>query len=184
MAEVNDDTPPALDHAPGREPAEPPERPRRRRRLRTLLTEPMWVLGLVVLVDEVDKNIVRGLIDPLKDEFGVGDFAIGVLLSLQLLFNGIVTVPAGYLADRWNRTRAIGSTVIAWSALTAAGAGALTFPMLVGLRSRRARSATTTRPSGGARRSRSRWRCCSPGPASAWRWAGSSARRSAGGRRW
>jgi MFS family permease len=135
MAEVNDDTPPALDHAPGREPAEPPERPRRRRRLRTLLTEPMWVLGLVVLVDEVDKNIVRGLIDPLKDEFGVGDFAIGVLLSLQLLFNGIVTVPAGYLADRWNRTRAIGSTVIAWSALTAAGAGALTFPMLVGLRS-------------------------------------------------
>ena len=81
----------------------------------------MWVLGLVVLVDEVDKNIVRGLIDPLKDEFGVGDFAIGVLLSLQLLFNGVVTVPAGYLADRWNRTRAIGTTVIAWSALTAAG---------------------------------------------------------------
>jgi MFS family permease len=95
----------------------------------------MWVLGLVVLVDEIDKNIVRGLIDPLKDEFGVGDFAIGVLLSLQLLFNGVVTVPAGYLADRWNRTRAIGTTVIAWSALTAAGAGALGFAMLVGLRS-------------------------------------------------
>ncbi|HET8617732.1 MAG TPA: MFS transporter [Acidimicrobiales bacterium] len=106
-----------------------------RRRLPRLLREPMWVLGLVVLVDEVDKNIVRGLIDPLKDEFGVGDFAIGVLLSLQLLFNGVVTVPAGYLADRWNRTRAIGTTVIAWSALTAAGAGALGFAMLVGLRS-------------------------------------------------
>jgi MFS family permease len=89
----------------------------------------------VVLVDEVDKNIARGLIDPLKSEFGVGDFGIGVLLSLQLLFNGVVTVPAGYLADRWNRTRAIGTTVIAWSALTAAGAGAAGFAMLVGLRS-------------------------------------------------
>lgn len=30
----------------------------------------------------------------------MGDFAIGILLSAQLLFNGIVTVPAGYLADR------------------------------------------------------------------------------------
>ena len=93
------------------------------------------MLGLVVLMDEIDKNIVRGLIDPLKADFGVGDFAIGVLLSLQLLFNGVVTVPAGYLADRWNRTRAIGTTVIAWSALSAAGAGALGFGMLVGLRS-------------------------------------------------
>jgi MFS family permease len=109
--------------------------PERTRRLPKLLSEPMWVLGLVVLVDEIDKNIVRGLIDPLKDEFGVGDFAIGVLLSMQLLFNGVITVPAGYLADRWNRSRAIGTTVIAWSVLSAAGAGAFGFAMLVGLRS-------------------------------------------------
>ncbi len=112
-----------------------PLMPERTRRLPKLLSEPMWVLGLVVLVDEIDKNIVRGLIDPLKDEFGVGDFAIGVLLSMQLLFNGVITVPAGYLADRWNRSRAIGTTVIAWSVLSAAGAGALGFAMLVGLRS-------------------------------------------------
>jgi MFS family permease len=107
----------------------------------------MWVLGLVVLVDEIDKNIVRGLIDPLKDHFGVGDFGIGVLLSLQLLFNGVITVPAGYLADRWNRTRAIGTTVIAWSAVTAAGAGAATFAMLVGLRSLLGFGQAVTEPS-------------------------------------
>ena len=82
----------------------------------------MWVLGLVILVDEIDKNIVRGLITPLKEDFGVGDLGIGVLLSLALLFNGLITVPAGYLADRWNRTQAIGHTVVGWSALTAAGA--------------------------------------------------------------
>jgi MFS family permease len=95
----------------------------------------MWVLGLVVLVDEIDKSIVRGLIDPLEAHFGVGDFAIGVLLSMQLLFNGIITVPAGYLADRWHRTKAIGTTVVVWSGLSAAGAGATSFGMLVGLRS-------------------------------------------------
>src|SRR5690606_28589899 len=116
-------------------------------RLPALLAEPMWVLGLVVLVDEVDKNIVRGLIDQLKDDFGVGDFAIGVLLSLQLLFNGVVTVPAGYLADRWNRTKAIGTTVVAWSGLTAAGGLAVGFPMLVGLRSLLGFGQAVTEPS-------------------------------------
>jgi len=107
----------------------------------------MWILGLVVLVDEIDKNIVRGMVDPLKDHFGVGDLAIGVLLSLQLVFNGIITVPAGYLADRWNRTRAIGTTVVGWSLLTAAGAGAMTFPMLVGLRSLLGFGQAVTEPS-------------------------------------
>jgi hypothetical protein len=56
----------------------------------------MWVLGLV-LVDEIDKNIVRGMITPLNNEFGVGDLGISVMLSLALLLNGLVTVPAGYL---------------------------------------------------------------------------------------
>jgi MFS family permease len=100
-----------------------------------IFTEPMWVLGLVVLMDEVDKNIISGMVTPLKDHFGVGDAAIGVLFSLQLLFNGLITVPAGYLADRWNRKQAMGKTVLAWSGLTAAGATAVSFPMLVGLRS-------------------------------------------------
>lgn len=118
-----------------------------RRRFASLASAPMWILGLVVLVDEIDKNIVRGMVDPLKDHFGVGDLAIGVLLSLQLVFNGIITVPAGYLADRWNRTRAIGSTVVAWSMLTAAGAAALTFPMLVGLRSMLGFGQAVTEPS-------------------------------------
>ena len=99
-----------------------------------LFTEPMWVLGFVMLVDEIDKNIVSGMVTPLKEHFNVGDGAIGLLFSVQLLLNGIITVPAGYLADRWNRSRAIGQTVVGWSILTAAGATAVTFPMLIGLR--------------------------------------------------
>ena len=53
--------------------AAPPEAPRARvRGVRRLFTEPMWVLGLVILMDEVDKNIVRGMITPIQDEFAVG----------------------------------------------------------------------------------------------------------------
>ena len=112
-----------------------------------LLTEPMWVLGLVLFMDEVDKNVVRGMITPLKEEFGVGDLGIGVLLSLALLFNGLITVPAGYLADRWNRTRSIGQTVVGWSVLTAGGAASVGFPMLVGMRSALGFGQAITEPS-------------------------------------
>jgi MFS family permease len=127
-------------------PPAPPSR-RRRARLPRLLSEPMWVLGLVVLVDEIDKNIVRGMITPLKAEFGVGDLGISVMLSLALLFNGLVTVPAGYLADRWNRSRAVGRTVVGWSALSALGAAAVNFPMLVALRSALGFGQAITEPS-------------------------------------
>src|SRR4051812_46990461 len=119
----------------------------RRSRLPRFLTEPMWVLGLVLLMDETDKNIVRGLIPQLKADFHVGDLGIGVLLSLALLFNGLITVPAGYLADRWNRTRAIGKTVIGWSALSAAGAASVGFPMLVTMRSTLGFGQAITEPS-------------------------------------
>lgn len=117
------------------------------RRLPYIFREPMWVLGFVILLDEIDKNIIRGMITPLKEEFGVGDFGISVLLSLALLFNGLITVPAGYLADRWHRNRAIGRTVIGWSAITALGASAANFPMLVGLRSALGFGQAITEPS-------------------------------------
>ena len=66
---------------------------------------PMWVVGLTLFVDGMDQYIVRGSSDQIKAAFGVGDTAIGLLFSAFILVNGIVTLPAGYLADRWNRTR-------------------------------------------------------------------------------
>jgi MFS family permease len=94
----------------------------------------MWVLGLVIMVDQIDQNIVRGVVDQLKADFGINDAAIGLLLSAFVLVNGLVTVPAGYLADRWNRTRTIGHTVFGWSAITMITAASQTFAQLLGLR--------------------------------------------------
>lgn len=91
----------------------------------------MWVLGLVILIDQVDQNILRGVIPQLKAAFGIDDFAIGVLASAFVLVNGLVTVPAGYLADRWHRTRTIGHTVVAWSAITMVTAAAQNFGQLL-----------------------------------------------------
>jgi MFS transporter, Spinster family, sphingosine-1-phosphate transporter len=96
---------------------------------------PMWVLGLVIMVDQIDQNIVRGLVTPLKEDLGISDFQIGMLLSSFVLVNGLITVPAGYLADRWNRKRTIGHTVVAWSAITAFSGLFRNFGWLIGVRS-------------------------------------------------
>ena len=95
---------------------------------------PMWVLGATFLVDSLDQNVIRGLVPQLRAHFGVGDLAIGLLMSAFVLVNGVVTLPAGYLADRWHRTRAASAAMAAWSAVSASCAAAPTFGILVALR--------------------------------------------------
>jgi MFS family permease len=95
---------------------------------------PMWMLGLVIMIDQVDQNVVRGLVTPLKEDLGLHDWQIGVLLSAFVDVNGIITVPAGYLADRWNRTRTIGHTVVLWSGITALSGAFRNYGWLVGVR--------------------------------------------------
>jgi len=107
----------------------------------------MWVLGLVVMIDQVDQNIVRGVVTPLKADLGVGDLGIGVLLTSFILVNGVVTVPAGYLADRWHRTRTMGHTIVAWSAITGLTAAMPNFASLVAIRSALGFGQAITEPS-------------------------------------
>lgn len=115
-----------------------------------LSTWPMWLLGLVIMVDQIDQNIVRGIVTPLKEDWGISDAKIGILLSCFVLVNGLVTVPAGYLADRWNRTRTIGHTIVAWSGITAVTAAAPNFWSLVGIRSALGFGQGITEPSAGS----------------------------------
>ena len=95
---------------------------------------PMWVLGCTFMVDSLDQNVIRGLIPQLRAHFGVGDVAIGLLMSAFVLVNGLITLPAGYLADRWRRTKAASAAMTVWSGVSAACAAAPTFGALVVLR--------------------------------------------------
>ncbi|HVM54082.1 MAG TPA: MFS transporter [Acidimicrobiales bacterium] len=101
----------------------------------TVSSWPMWLIGFVIMSDQIDQNIVRGVITPLQEDFGITDAQVGLLLSAFVLVNGLITVPAGYLADRWNRTRTIGHTVMAWSGITALTAAAPNYASLVAVRS-------------------------------------------------
>jgi len=108
---------------------------------------PMWVLGLVIFIDQVDQNILRGVVTPLKHDLGIGDLQIGVLLTAYTIVNGVITVPAGYLADRWNRTRTIGHTIVAWSGLTALTAAMPNYGSLLAIRSALGFGQAVTEPS-------------------------------------
>jgi MFS family permease len=96
---------------------------------------PMWLLGFVVLTDQIDTAILRGVLSTLEVEFGLSELQLGVLASCFVFVNGLVTVPAGYVADRWNRVRTVGNTMIMWSGITALTAASQSYVHLVGVRS-------------------------------------------------
>jgi MFS family permease len=119
-------------------------------RLISVSNWPMWVVGFTLMIDGVDQYIVRGSSDQIEHAFGVGDTAIGVLFSAFILVNGIVTLPAGYLADRWNRTKAMAYVIVAWSVISAVGGLVPTsaFGLLVLVRATLGFGQAVTDPSG------------------------------------
>ncbi len=107
----------------------------------------MWILGLVIMIDQIDQNIVRGAQNEIARDLSLSDTQVGLLLSCFVLVNGLISVPAGYLADRWNRTRTIGHTIIGWSAITAMTAAAPNYGALLGVRSALGFGQAITEPS-------------------------------------
>ncbi len=109
---------------------------------------PMLVLGLVTMVDNADQSIVRGVALQIERTFHVGDFQISLLGAAATVVNALVTMPAGYLADRWHRVRSIMITVLLWSLLSTFGAFSPTFFTLFMVRSLLGFGQGITEPSG------------------------------------
>jgi MFS family permease len=97
-------------------------------------TWPMWVLGFVLAVDSTDQSILRGVQPLIKSSFHLSDAAVGFLASAFVLVNALTTIPAGYLADRVNRTKVIGVTIVLWSGFTALTGACVNFLELIGVR--------------------------------------------------
>ena len=90
--------------------------------------------GLVIMIDQIDQNVLRGVASDLQKDLHLSDLQIGLLLSAFVFVNGLISVPAGYLADRFIRTRTVGHTVVAWSGITAITAAMPNFPTLLAVR--------------------------------------------------
>jgi MFS family permease len=110
----------------------------------------MWVIGFTLMVDGMDQYIVRGSSNQIKHAFHVHDWQIGLLFSAFILVNGIITLPAGFLGDRWNRTKAMAAVIVAWSIISALGGLVPTgaFALLIVIRASLGFGQAVTDPSG------------------------------------
>jgi len=108
---------------------------------------PAIVLSLVALVDRMETSTVAGVLPLIQREWGFSDTAGGAIPTAATIAGLLVVLPAGYLADRTDRTRLIGLVVASWSLIISLSAAALSFAMFFATRVLLGASDSTYSPS-------------------------------------
>ncbi len=98
-----------------------------------------WYVVLLLtatqVVSYIDRFLPSLLLKPIKEDLGLTDFQIGLLMGPAFgLFYVLVTVPIGWLADRWNRRAILAAGITLWCAMTCGGAFVRSFLPLFGMR--------------------------------------------------
>ncbi|MER6950151.1 MFS transporter [Nonomuraea sp. NPDC000554] len=94
---------------------------------------PLVVLFIVGFVDRIEYNLLIGVLPAVQREWGFSDTAAGSIATAAALAAAVVTLPAGYLADRFSRTRIIAVVVLVWAVATLGSGlatGCLTFYLM------------------------------------------------------
>ena len=92
---------------------------------------PLIVMALVSLVDQIDVSVARGVLPVLEDEWLLSDTELGLITSVFVVVSAIATIPAGWVADHYRRTRVIGWTLASWSGLILLSATAVNYANLL-----------------------------------------------------
>ncbi len=80
---------------------------------------PAILLACVSLVDSIDRGILPGVVSEVQDDLGFSDTQMGALAAAFVIAGFLVVLPAGYIADRFSRTRTIGIMMLSWGILSA-----------------------------------------------------------------
>ena len=88
----------------------------------------LWVVGCLNYLDRVMITTMRG---SLLEAIPMSDAQFGILTSVFLWVYGLLSPFAGFLADRYNRSRVILVSLFAWSGITWLTAHATTFNELL-----------------------------------------------------
>jgi MFS family permease len=79
---------------------------------------PARVLAAVAFIDAVDRGILPGVLTKVQDDLGFSDTQAGILGTAFVLTGVLVVLPAGYLADRYVRTRIIAVVLASWGVIS------------------------------------------------------------------
>jgi len=81
-----------------------------------------YVVALLLVANvsaHVDRQILSLLVDPIKQDLGVSDTQMGLLIGSSFgLFYATLGLPLGRLADSWNRRNIIALGIALWSLMT------------------------------------------------------------------
>lgn len=93
------------------------------------------VLFCVYLSNHIDRQILMILLEPIKEEFGVSDFMMGLLSGPTFaLFYTFLGIPIARWADRSSRRRIVALSLAVWSVMTALSGAARSFWALAACR--------------------------------------------------
>lgn len=79
---------------------------------------PARLLAGVAFIDAVDRGILPGVLTKVQDDLGFSDTQGGLLGTAFVLTGFLVVLPAGYLADRYARTKIIAVVLASWGAIS------------------------------------------------------------------
>jgi predicted MFS family arabinose efflux permease len=77
------------------------------------------VLFLINTVNFFDRQILGAIIEPIRREWGLSDFAVGALGTAFTLLYAAAGVPLGRLTDNARRARILSGSIFIWSIFTA-----------------------------------------------------------------
>jgi MFS family permease len=93
------------------------------------------LLTIAYVLSFVDRYILSLLVEPIKQDLGLSDTQVGLLLGPAFAVLYVVMgLPLGWLADRWRRTWLVGIGIALWSVATIACGLAKSFWQLMAAR--------------------------------------------------
>ncbi|MFK7896834.1 MAG: spinster family MFS transporter [Myxococcota bacterium] len=97
-----------------------------------LATVALFMLVGVNVMNQVDRQIMSVLVEPVREDLGLSDTQIGLLVGLAFaLFYTFAGLPIARLADRGNRRKLIVVSLTLWSGMTAVCGFAQNFVQLL-----------------------------------------------------
>src|SRR6266542_5942147 len=91
----------------------------------------LLVLFAINLMNFFDRQIIGGVGEGIRREWGLSDTALGLLGTVFTLLYAVVGLPLGRLSDRMQRRKILSAGVFVWSLLTAVSGMARSFSQLI-----------------------------------------------------
>src|SRR5438128_6484772 len=91
----------------------------------------LLVLFAINLMNFFDRQIIGGVGEGIRREWGLSDTALGLLGTVFTLLYAVVGLPLGRLSDKIQRRLILSAGVFVWSLLTAASGIARSFSQLI-----------------------------------------------------